>query len=311
MSEIILFLLSYIPNSRIKTIYYKIKGANIGKNFSIGIGSFIRCSNYDKITIGRNVNIMDKVIIDVNELSIGNNTSIGFGTIIKGKGILNIGDQSYIGTKSYLDTSGGIYIGNEVGTSLLGGIFTHDYSATWFNEGVKFKYFPVTIGDRTWIGPGTIISGAKIGSVCLIGAKSFITNDINDNSVVAGNPCKVIIDNNRIRKFSSNILLQNDFKSDLLSQIQKRNKNYRVYFLNNFSKENLLEYSKINKVSIIFSYGFNGQLNVPKNVHIYDLDMKLLYNKNFKFEKYITGYLRQWGIFIHYGNKNENKSYIL
>lgn len=52
----------------------------------------------------------------------------------------------------------------------------------------------VTVGEGTWIGAGTvIIPGVKIGKWCVIGAGSVVINDIPDNTVAVGNPCKRIL----------------------------------------------------------------------------------------------------------------------
>jgi carbonic anhydrase/acetyltransferase-like protein (isoleucine patch superfamily) len=51
------------------------------------------------------------------------------------------------------------------------------------------------IGDQTLIGmSATILNGAKIGSLCLVGAASLVTEgkDIPDGSLVMGSPAKVI-----------------------------------------------------------------------------------------------------------------------
>lgn len=54
----------------------------------------------------------------------------------------------------------------------------------------------VTIGEGTWIGAGTtIIQGVRIGKWCVIGAGSVVINDIPDNTVAVGNPCKRILRN--------------------------------------------------------------------------------------------------------------------
>jgi maltose O-acetyltransferase len=56
---------------------------------------------------------------------------------------------------------------------------------------------PVLIGDNVWIGGGAIIlPGAVIGNNVVIGAGSVVTKNIPDNKVAAGNPCRVIRDNN-------------------------------------------------------------------------------------------------------------------
>lgn len=52
----------------------------------------------------------------------------------------------------------------------------------------------VTIGDNVFIGAGaTILKDVSIGNNCIIGAGSVVTHSIPDNSVAAGNPCRVIM----------------------------------------------------------------------------------------------------------------------
>ncbi|TCV10504.1 acetyltransferase EpsM [Sphingobacterium alimentarium] len=51
----------------------------------------------------------------------------------------------------------------------------------------------VKIGEGTHVGIGaTIIQGLNVGRNCIIGAGAVIINDIPDNSVVVGNPGRVI-----------------------------------------------------------------------------------------------------------------------
>jgi len=57
---------------------------------------------------------------------------------------------------------------------------------------------PVRIGSDVWIGGGAIICpGVTIGSRSVIGAGSVVTQDIPDDVLAVGNPCRVIrpIDN--------------------------------------------------------------------------------------------------------------------
>lgn len=51
----------------------------------------------------------------------------------------------------------------------------------------------VVFGDNCWFGGGvTVLPGVSIGSNCVIGAGSVVTNNIPDNVIVAGNPAKII-----------------------------------------------------------------------------------------------------------------------
>ncbi|MGB7087956.1 MAG: sugar O-acetyltransferase [Phormidesmis sp.] len=52
---------------------------------------------------------------------------------------------------------------------------------------------PIWIGDNVWIGGGAIVCpNVSIGSNVTIGAGSVVTQDLPDNVVAAGNPCRVI-----------------------------------------------------------------------------------------------------------------------
>ena len=55
---------------------------------------------------------------------------------------------------------------------------------------------PITIGNCVWIGAGaTILKGVTIGDNAIIGAGSVVTKDVKANTIVAGNPAKVIREN--------------------------------------------------------------------------------------------------------------------
>ena len=52
---------------------------------------------------------------------------------------------------------------------------------------------PVEIGERTFVGVGaTILPGVKIGSDCIIGAKTVVSKNIPDGSIAVGIPARVI-----------------------------------------------------------------------------------------------------------------------
>jgi maltose O-acetyltransferase len=51
---------------------------------------------------------------------------------------------------------------------------------------------PITIGDRVWLGAGTIVlPGVTIGADATVGAGSVVTADVPPNTLAFGSPCRV------------------------------------------------------------------------------------------------------------------------
>lgn len=52
---------------------------------------------------------------------------------------------------------------------------------------------PITIGERSWIAADSFISaGVNVGKDSIVGARSVVTKDVADATVVAGNPARVM-----------------------------------------------------------------------------------------------------------------------
>ncbi len=116
------------------------------------------------------------------------NSALVFGSVIVGK-------KTWIGPYVMLDGSGGgVEIGEYCSISAGVHIYTHD-SVMWALSGGKAGIYKskVSIGNNTYIGAQAIIkAGIKIGSHCLIGANTFVNKNIDDHSIAAGTPCKII-----------------------------------------------------------------------------------------------------------------------
>lgn len=93
----------------------------------------------------------------------------------------------HFGTEPFL-----IEIGNNVTLAQDVKLITHDGSGTLF--GRMYRYRRIVIGNNVFIGMNSIVLlGVKIGDNVIVGAGSVLTKSVPPNSVVAGNPAKIIM----------------------------------------------------------------------------------------------------------------------
>jgi maltose O-acetyltransferase len=115
---------------------------------------------------------------------------------IYGEGKMIIGENSYIGQYSSIQTGEKCYvkIGKNCQISHNVRIYTTTMDAEEFLKGKKvYKYGNVEIGDNCWIGANVFINpGVKIGDFVVIGANSVVTKDIPSYSIAVGSPAKII-----------------------------------------------------------------------------------------------------------------------
>ncbi|WP_324721854.1 acyltransferase [Salinimicrobium sp. HB62] len=109
---------------------------------------------------------------------------------------MNIAKSARISFGTRLDKTNpkGIHIGQE--TYLASGVimFTHD-----FCRNLKTNTF---IGKRCFIGSRSIImAGIRVGDEVVVGSGSIVTKDVPSNSIVAGNPARIIRSGIRTGKF--------------------------------------------------------------------------------------------------------------
>lgn len=151
------------------------------------------------LTVGKNFHMMSDVLIDISHTW-----------------LIEIGDNVTLAPRVH--------------------ILTHDAS-TKLHIGYT-KLGKVKIGNRVFVGSdSTILPGVTIGNDVVIGSGSIVTRDIDDRTVVAGNPAKFIckledfIETNQknlaaFPRFEKNFTVEkgitDDMKKEMIEQMKDR-----------------------------------------------------------------------------------------
>ena len=126
--------------------------------------------------------------------------AIGQSSIIWPPFYCSYGRNTYLGDHVFINYMCTILDNNEVriGSHVMIGpavqIYTaaHDLQAETRNQGWELAK-PIAIEDNVWIGGGAILlPGVRIGKNAVVGAGAVVTRSVPANTVVAGNPARVI-----------------------------------------------------------------------------------------------------------------------
>lgn len=110
---------------------------------------------------------------------------------------IRIGENCNIHTMKFSTEPYLIELGNHVVIANGVKFVTHDGSASCFNELEGEIFGMIKIGNNVFIGIDSIIMlNTTIDDNCIIGAGSVVRGHFPENSIIIGNPAKVILNKN-------------------------------------------------------------------------------------------------------------------
>ena len=178
----------YVINKKLKKLgvewsssvtFYGIPIISMIPKSQIIIGNnVIICSEPTMTALGVNHPVVLRTLRPNAVISIGNNTGISGGTICAANRV-DIGNDCLIGANVIIaDTD--FHAISSIGRR-------HN------NNPLDIGVEPIIIEDNVFIGTGVIIlKGVRVGENSVIGAGSVVTKDVPANSIVAGNPAKLL-----------------------------------------------------------------------------------------------------------------------
>lgn len=161
---------------------FKARCQAVGKNLHLPngipliLGSHLKIFLGDNVTIGRST-IGASKIFDEPILKIGNNSGLGYGTVISVAKEVTIGDHSLIGPGCLIMDNDDHPV-NPQKRLAKEAVAQEDVS-------------PVIIGNNVWIGAHCVIlKGVTVGDNSVISVNSVVTRNVMPNCVYAGYPAR-------------------------------------------------------------------------------------------------------------------------
>jgi len=131
----------------------------------------------ETIRMGNHVLLYGWLISDGGTITVGDHSIIHPGAIIRAKESITIGDYCCIGANCYIQDHNSMSLNYVDRREKKGHIISK----------------PIVIGNDVWIGRTvTILKGIHIGDRAIVGARSVVVHDVSSDSIVVGNPARVV-----------------------------------------------------------------------------------------------------------------------
>ena len=110
-------------------------------------------------------------------------------TVVRGNSV-KIGKNVVVMNNSLFMAAGGITIEDDVLVAANVQIISNNHD---LHDHAVLTCKPVRLKRNCWIGAGaTILPGITVGENAVVGAGAVVTKDVEDNTVVGGNPARLI-----------------------------------------------------------------------------------------------------------------------
>ena len=144
-------------------------------------------------SVGAQATVLGKPTVDASDMIVGDHFKIWSThspVLVTGWGRLRVGDRVFFNNGVFISCVHEITIGDDVAIANYAYLTDSDSHGV---EGRKVREAPITIGNGAWIGAKAIIlPGVTIGSRALVAAGAVVTRDVPDDTLVGGNPARII-----------------------------------------------------------------------------------------------------------------------